>query len=355
MSNLNNFNQKNLSSRAADSLPSRNTLKSRVIKYTDNVMKKVISNLQDVKNFFFFMDIWSQPGLDKFYLGIVAIYYNPKTEKQEVAALACRDFPHPHTGVRIRELFESIFKEHGLDPRKVIRFTTDKGSNIVNGLQPYTVVQQMPTAPSVDVDLLEEEALNENATETDSFVEIELDIKLEDGGDESDQSEEEFDLESEEDLEGMDANAVETEYNEFLAQEEFYRQAFGKRMSMTCFAHALNLVFHKVLDDKKSNLGRLRKELLKKINSSGVANQQLKLLTGKKLLKAAKPRWNSFYYVLKRILLLKTANIDVCRDRLCGIEFQWSDVEKYVSFLKPLAVATTYLEGDYPTAASIIP
>jgi hypothetical protein len=109
----------------------------------------------------------------------------------------------------------------------------------------------MSTASSVDVDLLEEEALNENATETDSFVEIELDIHLEDGGDESDQCEEEFDLESEEDLGGMDANAVETEYNEFIAQEEFYLQAFGKRM--TCVAHALNLVFPKVLDDKKSN------------------------------------------------------------------------------------------------------
>lgn len=62
----------NLSSRAADSLPSRNTLKSWVIKYTDNVMKKVIYNLQNVNNFFLSMDIWSQPGLDKFYLGIVA-------------------------------------------------------------------------------------------------------------------------------------------------------------------------------------------------------------------------------------------------------------------------------------------
>lgn len=140
----------NLSSRAADSLPSRNTLKSWVVKYSDNIMKKVISTLQDVKNFFLCMDIWSQPGFDKFYLGIVAIYYNPKTGKQEVAALACPDFPHPHTGVRIRELFERIFKEYGLDTQKVIRFTTDKGSNIVNGLQPYTVVQQRPTAPSVD-------------------------------------------------------------------------------------------------------------------------------------------------------------------------------------------------------------
>jgi hypothetical protein len=345
----------NLDSRSADSLPCRNTLKKWVVKYSEDIMKKVISNLQLVKNYFLSMDIWSQPGLDKFYLGIVAIYYNHTTEKQEVAALACRDFPHPHTGARIKELFEKIFKEYGLDTRKVIRFTTDKGSNIVKGLQPYTVFQRKPTVPSVD--LFEEGAVNNvNDAETDSFVEIELDIEF-DEGNESDHSEDdEFDSESDSGLGGMDSNAIETEYSDFLEIEEFYRQAFGKRLS--CVAHALNLVFHKILDDKKSSLGKLRKavlKLLKKINASGVANQQLKLLTGKKLLKVAVTRWNSFYYVLKRVLLLKSAIIDVCRDRLWGIDFDWAEVEKFVAFLKPLATATTYLEGDYPTAAAVIP
>jgi hypothetical protein len=95
----------------------------------------------------------------------VAIYYNPKTRasaKQEVSSLACHNFPSPHTGIRIRELFESIVKDIGLDTRKVIRFTTDKGSHVVNGLQPYTVVQGRPTkVPSVV--LLEEGAVDENA------------------------------------------------------------------------------------------------------------------------------------------------------------------------------------------------
>ncbi|KZR99099.1 Uncharacterized protein APZ42_005187, partial [Daphnia magna] len=59
----------NLDSRSADSLPCRNTLKNWVVKYSEDIMKKVISNLQLVKNYFLSMDIWSQPGLDKFYLG----------------------------------------------------------------------------------------------------------------------------------------------------------------------------------------------------------------------------------------------------------------------------------------------
>jgi hypothetical protein len=56
------------------------------------------------------------------------------------------------------------------------------------------------------------------------------------------------------------------------------------------------------------------------------------------------------------VLLLKSAIIKVCRDRVWGIDFDWTEVKKIVLFLKPLAMATTYLEGDkYPTAARVIP
>ncbi|KZS15309.1 Uncharacterized protein APZ42_019155 [Daphnia magna] len=121
-------------SRIADCPPSRNTLKKWVVDYSTKVKKNVIVSLRAAKNFFVTMDIWSQPGLKKIYLGIVAVFYNPKSSKIEVAALACRDFPHPHNGLRIRQLFEQIFVEYDLDVKKVIRFTTDKGANVVNAL-----------------------------------------------------------------------------------------------------------------------------------------------------------------------------------------------------------------------------
>ena len=72
----------------------------------------------------------------------LAVFYNPKSSRIKVAdASTCRDFPHPHTGLRIRQLFEQISIEYDLDVKKVIRFTTDKGANVVNALQPYKVVQ----------------------------------------------------------------------------------------------------------------------------------------------------------------------------------------------------------------------
>jgi hypothetical protein len=67
----------------------------------------------------------------------------------------------------------------------------------------------------------------------------------------------------------------------FLVDQESFRQAFPKRL--TCIAHALNLIFHKVLNDRKSSLSKLRKRVLKqlkKINSSGVANQELEAEAG---------------------------------------------------------------------------
>lgn len=57
-------------SRIAD-LPSRNTLKKQVVDYSIKVKKNVITSLKAAKNFFVTMKIQSQPGLDKFYLGVV--------------------------------------------------------------------------------------------------------------------------------------------------------------------------------------------------------------------------------------------------------------------------------------------
>ena len=116
----------NLDSRSADSLPCRNILKKWVVQYSEDIMKKVISNLQLVKNYFLSMDIWSQPGLDKFYLGIVAIYYNHTTEKQEVAALACRDFPHI-LGHASKSCSKKSSKNMDLTPEKLFGLQLTKG------------------------------------------------------------------------------------------------------------------------------------------------------------------------------------------------------------------------------------
>jgi len=303
----------------------------------------------------------------------------------ECAALACREFPHPHTGARIKELLQKIFSDHSLDLENVIRFTTDKGSNVVLGLKPFRVVQKVPQIASLDdVDPGDGRAVpslmrpSTSSSLPEGFVDIELDFVMDDDDDsgagsdleDEDRDEDEASFQplpsapttSAPPCPASTASATNplpqtSEEEMFYEAEEFYKEAFPKRL--TCVAHALNLIFHKILDNDETLIGKTRKKilnLLKKINSSGVVNQKLKQLAGKKLLKIAKTRWNSYFYVLHRLLQLKDEIEEICREKLWGINFEWTDVEKFVALMKPLAIATTFLEGDkYPTAAAVIP
>jgi hypothetical protein len=54
------------------------TLKKWVVEYFQKVKNNIESNLKQVKNYFVTMDIWSHPGLDKLYLGVV-VKFNLKS------------------------------------------------------------------------------------------------------------------------------------------------------------------------------------------------------------------------------------------------------------------------------------
>ena len=90
-------------------------------------------------------------------------------------------------------------------------------------------------------------------------------------------------------------------------------------MRRSCFKHCLSQNF----GCEKSCISKLRKKvlkLLKMINTSGVANQERKKHTGKKLFKMAKTKWNSLFVVLQHALLLKSAIISVYQERALGID-----------------------------------
>lgn len=96
--------------------------------------------------------------------------------------------------------------------------------------------------------------------------------------------------------------------------------------------------------------------LINKFSKSGVATEKLKMLAGKKLLKVAPTRWNIFFYVCQRAAKLKKEVTEICLERKWDITFQWSHVELCRDLLRPLATATTYLEGDkYSTSSGLIP
>ena len=108
----------------------------------------------------------------------------------ESADLACREFTHPHTGARIKELLQKIFNDQSLDLENVIRFTSDKGSNVVLGLKPFLVAQTAPQIASLDdVDPGDGRAVpslmqpSTSFSLPEGFIDIELDFVMDDEDD----------------------------------------------------------------------------------------------------------------------------------------------------------------------------
>ena len=90
-------------SRAADSLPCANTLKTWILKFKESTDTKQITNLNEAGPFFLTVDLWSQTDLLHSYMGARANYFDFMSKRIKSAALCCREFPHPHTGEGIKK------------------------------------------------------------------------------------------------------------------------------------------------------------------------------------------------------------------------------------------------------------
>ncbi|KZR96972.1 Uncharacterized protein APZ42_008390, partial [Daphnia magna] len=171
-------------------------------------------------------------------------------------------------------------------------------------------------------------------------------------GDESEQITEILDLDSEASEEEESQIEEDNEDNMDWMEEEFPKR-------LTCIDHELNTMCHRVLDKTTSPISKLKCRVLPLINrfsKSGVAVEKLKYLAVKKLLKVVPTRWNSFFYVCNRLSKLKEAVIKVCLERGWEIDFLWNDVELCRDFLRPMAIATTFLKGHkYSTSPSVVP
>lgn len=227
-----------------------------------------------------------------------------------------RYFPHPHTGIAIKAKIEEVYKEFSLSEEDVLRYFTDRGSNIIAALKSAQV--QQPAFVDVG-EKQEAEGLVEFELEDSDFDDIEIDNEEE------------------------EASELEL-FIEYSQHQEERLQSFPKRND--CAPHTLALMCHVVLDKKGTLVHQLKCQvlpLIKQFSSSGVASQKLKALTGKKLLKISRTRWNYFTYILIRLKSSKEAVCAVAYEQDFLIPFKWDSVCNCISFLEPIATATTFL------------
>lgn len=124
---------------------------------------------------------------------------------------------------------------------------------------------------------------------------------------------EDDDLAAEFDLEDLDMDRqLDEEFDRFQDQEMEEMQAFPKRLS--CIDHMLNNLCSNVIDKTDSPVHSIKKSVLSLLANFGRscnANELLKRVCGKKLVKVANTRWHYFYYVCKRLLECKDGIIEV--------------------------------------------
>ncbi len=298
-------------------LPTGRTLSSWVIEVSEKLKRLYQAKIKSAERFSVCIDLWTQHGFTFSYMGMTGHFYDSTEKKLESVCLGCSVLPHPHTAEAIFSKIQAVLESWGLEDAQVLRYVTDEGANIKAALRDLVVVQ---------TDVIE------NAEE-DVEVGRPADFRLEDS-----------DIEDEDD-EQLQSNAREMD------------RVFSRRLS--CYAHVVSSACRTVLDKEGSPIYELKAQVLplvSKFTHSGAASENLKRLAGKKLLKVAQHRWNSFFYVCNRLVDLRAELTQVCQEKDWPIRFQWADVQLCRDFLKPFADKTTLLEGQkYPTAPGVIP
>jgi hypothetical protein len=97
--------------------PTRNTVKKYINNTWPSMKAVIIKKAAGAREIHATADIWSTRACKASCLGITVHFFNPETKKRETYAIACRDFPSPHTGVRIAALLRKIAEEFGIFPK----------------------------------------------------------------------------------------------------------------------------------------------------------------------------------------------------------------------------------------------
>ena len=81
-------------------------------------------------------------------MGITAHFFGRKDQHRHSVTLAVRNFSHPHTGERVRELVDEVLREWEIPVSKVVAILTDNGSNMLRAFS--TLVQDKESKESND-------------------------------------------------------------------------------------------------------------------------------------------------------------------------------------------------------------
>lgn len=140
------------------------------------------------------------------------------------------------------------------------------------------------------------------------------------------------------------------------------KKTFSQEKHLPCFAHTLNLVSERALENLSDVLALIHKikSVVTYFKHSVAASDDLKKLCNYKLKQSVPTRWNSIYYMIERFILCSNHIASVLINMRGGPTMLTADeidlAKEMLSVLRPMKVATKELCGQkYATGSKVIP
>lgn len=140
------------------------------------------------------------------------------------------------------------------------------------------------------------------------------------------------------------------------------KKTFSQENHLPCFAHTLNLVSERALENLSDVLALIHKikSVVTYFKHSVAASDDLKKLCNYKLKQSIPTRWNSIYYMIERFILCSNHIASVLINMRGGPTMLTADeidlAKETLLVLRPMEVATKELCGQkYVTGSKVIP
>ncbi|XP_066593218.1 E3 SUMO-protein ligase ZBED1-like [Prorops nasuta] len=139
------------------------------------------------------------------------------------------------------------------------------------------------------------------------------------------------------------------------------RDGFGAKKQLSCFAHTINLIPSKVLEDGQINyVYKKVKSIITYIKKSVIAMDSLRAISNLKLIQSVDTRWKSAHDMLERFVELSDKigtillKFPAAPSMIHAKELQ--TLIEFIELLKPFKEATKIISGEYYlTASKVIP
>lgn len=249
---------------------SRPTLRSSIAEATKTMKKKVIAAMREVEYIATTTDCWT--ARRRSFMGVTAHWLDPDSLDRHSAALACRQLKGSHTFDVLAGALNDIHAEYQIRD-KIVRTTTDNGSNFIKAFHVYGVQQDE----------------NNNVTDTEEASC-------------SGEEDEEIQEEEEGEVNFQDVTTV-------LDEGDGIEYHLPKHQRCAC--HLLNLV--STVDALKANSNETYKKvsrssfskcqaLWNKSARSATAAETIEDACKLQLIRPNATRWNSMFFAVERIV-----------------------------------------------------